>query len=123
MKETRKNSLWGPILSGSAAGLANGLFGAGGGMVLLPLLSRTTRLSPREVFANCVCIILPLSLVSAAIYFLQGGMTIEEAVPYLIGGAGGGILAGILLKKLPTLWLHRIFGLLILWGSFRLLLR
>ena len=123
MKLKFKTGKIGPILSGAAAGLANGLFGAGGGMVLLPLLSHTTDLKPREVFANCVCIILPLSLVSAAVYFLRGGTFITEAVPYLIGGAGGGVIAGLLLKGLPTLWLHRIFGLLILWGGFRLLLR
>ena len=62
----------GPWLSGAAAGIVNGLFGAGGGMVLLPLLSRTTQLRDHETFASCVCIVLPLSLVSAGVYLLRG---------------------------------------------------
>lgn len=114
---------YGPWLSGAAAGIVNGLFGAGGGMVLLPMLSRTTDLEDKEVFANCVAIILPLSLVSAAVYLLRGGSFLLESVPYLIGGALGGVVAGLLLKKLKAKWLHRALGLFILWGGFRLLLR
>lgn len=112
---------WGPALSGAAAGAANGLFGAGGGMLLVPLLSRTTELEQKNCFACSVCIILPLSLVSSGVYWLRGGQFAMEAVPYLIGGAIGGVIAGLVLKRLPTLWLHRIFGAVILWGGLRLL--
>lgn len=111
----------GPWLSGAAAGIVNGLFGAGGGMVLLPLLTHTTDLKEHETFASCVCIVLPLSLVSAGVYLLRGGEFGSSSVPYLIGGAIGGVLAGLFLKKLPTKWLHRILGIFILWGGYRLL--
>ena len=114
---------YGAALSGAAAGVANGLFGAGGGMVLLPLLSRLTELDGHECFASCVCIILPLSLVSGGVYGLRGGSFATESVPYLIGGALGGVIAGLLLKRLPTKWLHRVLGAFILWGGARLLLR
>lgn len=113
----------GALLCGAAAGIVNGLFGAGGGMVLLPLLSLTTDLKPRECFACSVCIILPLSLVSAAVCLLRGGTFVPESLPYLIGGAGGGVLAGLLLKRLPTALLHRALGVFILWGGLRLLLQ
>lgn len=112
---------WGAVISGAAAGIANGLFGAGGGMLLLPLLSKTTDLSERECFACSVCIIAPLSLVSAAIYFLRGGEFAAQSIPYLIGGAAGGVVAGLVLKKLPTKLLHRALGIFILWGGIRLL--
>ncbi len=109
-------------ISGAAAGVVNGLFGAGGGMVLLPLLGKTTELEGKEVFANCVAIILPISLVSAVVYFIRGGNFASESVPYLIGGALGGVIAGLVLKKLKTVWLHRALGLFIIWGGVRLLL-
>lgn len=112
-----------PFWCGAAAGLANGLFGAGGGMLLLPLLSRTTELERHELFACSVCIILPLCLVSAGVYLLRGGSFLPDAVPYLIGGAVGGVIAGLTLKKLPTKWLHRALGVFILWGGIRLLTR
>lgn len=111
-----------PYLCGAAAGLANGLFGAGGGMLLLPLLSKTTDLKPHELFACSVCIILPISLVSAGVYLLRGGSFLSDALPYLIGGAVGGAIAGLTLKKLPTKLLRRALGAFILWGGVRLLL-
>lgn len=114
---------YGAWLSGAAAGVVNGLFGAGGGMVLLPMLSKTTDLKGKEVFANCVAIILPISVVSAVVYFLRGGSFAQQSVPYLIGGAFGGLIAGVLLKKLKVKWLHRALGLFILWGGIRLLFR
>lgn len=113
---------YGAWLTGLAGGLVNGLFGAGGGMVVLPLLAKTTDLEEKELFANCVAIILPLSVVSLAVYYLRGGSFAVQSVPYLIGGSIGGIIAGLLLKKLKAVWLHRTLGLFILWGGVRLLL-
>lgn len=111
-----------PYLCGAAAGLVNGMLGAGGGMLLLPLLAKTTDLKQHELFACSVCVILPLSLVSAGVYLLRGGSFLPEAVPYLIGGAAGGVIAGLTLKKLPTEWLRRVLGAFILWGGVRLLI-
>ena len=54
-------------LSGTAAGLVNGLFGGGGGMVLVPLLNGWCGLAGKQAFATCVAAILPLSAVSAAV--------------------------------------------------------
>ncbi|MBE6985496.1 MAG: sulfite exporter TauE/SafE family protein [Ruminococcaceae bacterium] len=114
---------YGAWISGVAAGIINGLFGAGGGMVLLPLLDKTTDLEGKEVFANCVAIILPISLVSAVVYFLRGGSFAMQSIPYLIGGALGGVIAGLLLKKMKAKWLHRALGLFIIWGGIRLVMR
>lgn len=111
----------GPCLSGALAGLVNGLFGAGGGMVLLPLLEKTTDLEEKERFATGVCIILPLSVVTLGVYLLQGGEFAQQSWPYLLGGAGGGVVAGLLLKRLPTRLLHGLLGGFILWGGLRLL--
>ena len=79
-------------LTGAAAGAVNGLFGAGGGMLLLPLLHRLTDLREHEAFACSVCTM-------------------------------GGIAAGLLLRRLSAVWLHRALGALIVWGGLRLLLR
>ena len=118
MKKLKKYG--GVLLSGGLAGLANGLFGAGGGMILLPILEKTTDLSSKELFATSVCIILPLTLVSVGVYFWQGGGFAMESVPYLLGGAGGGVIAGLLLKRLPTKLLHYVLGAFILGGGIRL---
>lgn len=110
---------WGMMLAGMAAGAVNGLFGAGGGMVLVPLLTWLTDLEDREIFPASVCIILPICLIS--LWLTYQPIPWDTAIPYLIGSAGGGVLAGILARRIPTLWLHRILGILILWGGIRYL--
>jgi len=44
-----------------------------------------------------------------------------QALPYLIGSLIGGVGAGLWGKRIPVLWLHRILGVLILWGGIRYL--
>ena len=63
---------WPARIAGTAAGLANGLFGGGGGMVFLPILSRWGGLSQRKLYATCVGVIFPVCLVSAAVYLFRG---------------------------------------------------
>ena len=106
-------------IAGAAAGFINGIFGAGGGMVLVPLLTRFSSLEEAQVFSASVSMILPVCLVSLAFSNPSDGLTWNTLVPYLIGGFAGGLIAGPLSKKIPTLWLHRILGILILWGGIR----
>lgn len=110
------------LCTGALAGLTNGLFGAGGGLFLVPLLSRWCGLSTRAAFATSVAIIFPLSIVSAVLYYQNGTLSIGAALPYLIGGAIGGLIAGRIFQNMKMLWLRRIFGLLILYGGIRAVL-
>ena len=108
-------------ISGAAAGFINGLFGAGGGMVLVPMLIKFCKLEDKKAFSSAISIILPLSLVSLFVYGKNRIFPIYEALPYLLGGLGGGLLGGILFKKTSVKFLHKFFGLIILWGGIRLL--
>lgn len=113
--------IWKMALAGAAAGIVNGLFGAGGGMVLIPLLTALTDLKDREVFPASISIMLPMCLVSLAIGSAGTALPWRSALPYLIGSAIGGVLSGVLGKHIPTVWLHRILGILILYGGWRYL--
>lgn len=112
---------WGILAAGVCAGAVNGLFGAGGGMVLVPLLTALTDLSENEIFPASISIILPICLVSLTVTALRTGLDWAAALPYLIGSAVGGLCAGLLGRKIPVKWLHRGLGLLIIWGGFRYL--
>lgn len=101
------------------AGAVNGLLGAGGGMILVPLLSR--HLEEREIFPSSVAIILPITIVSLIFQFGATEIPWNSAWTYLIGSAIGGILVHKLGQHIPTIWLHRILGVFILVGGFRYL--
>ena len=109
----------GATISGTAAGATNGLFGAGGGMVLIPLLSALAGITGADIFPNSVAVILPISLVTLSVTALRTTLPWPEAIPWMIGSAVGGILAGHFGKKIPVKWLHRVLGLLILYGGVR----
>ena len=118
MKVTKHRGM---ILAGSIAGVVNGLFGAGGGMVLVPLLTYLTDLEDRNIFPTSVSIILPICIVSLTVSFRSGTVSWKSILLYLVGSIAGGILAGIFGKRIPTLWLHRLLGILILWGGIQYL--
>ena len=117
----QKKGKLGTGLAGACAGAVNGLFGAGGGMVLVPLLETTAQWQEDEIFPASLSVILPVCLVSLAQTAHSGGIPWAASMPYLVGSALGGILAGTLGKRIPTKWLHRILGVLILWGGVRYL--
>lgn len=110
------------MVIGGLGGLANGLFGSGGGLFLVPLLTKWTKLPQRHAFATSVAIILPLSLVSACYALFQGTFSLSTAWPYLLGGTLGGLLSGKIFHKIPLTLLRRAFGLLIIYGGVRAVL-
>ena len=117
MKNTGKS-----LVTGALAGIANGLFVSGGGLFLVPLFTKWLGLEQRRAFATSVAVILPLSLVSAAVYWFRGGLDVSAAWPYLLGGAVGGLLAGKIFRRVPLVWVRRAFGLLLLYGGVRAVL-
>lgn len=117
----KNRKYWGMIAAGACAGAINGLFGAGGGMILVPLLSLLTSLDEKQIFGASIAIILPICLVSLTATAITGTVAWAASLPWLFGSAVGGLLSGIYGGKIPVKWLHRSLGILILWGGIRYL--
>ena len=109
-------------VTGALAGAANGLFGSGGGLFLVPLFLGWLHMEQKEAFATSVAVILPLSLASAVVYWSRGSFSFVQALPYFIGGLIGGIVSGRLFPRVQALWLRRGFGALLIYGGLRALL-
>ena len=107
--------------AGACAGVLNGLFGAGGGMVLAPLLRTLTSLPEQQIFPCSVVILLPICVISLLMTQRSEPLPWASALPYLIGSFAGGLTASHWGKHIPTQWLHRILGIMILWGGIRYL--
>lgn len=110
------------IFTGVAAGFLNGIFGAGGGMIVVPMLNKAG-LSTEETHATSIAVILPLSILSSILYFSLGHVDFMDAAVYIPGGLVGALLGGWLLPKIKTVWLHRIFGSLVIYSAVRLLMQ
>ena len=106
--------------AGAAAGAVNGLFGAGGGMLLVPMLTAMDLTEEQDVFPTSVSIIMPICIVSL---FIGSGLNLPwtQALPYMSGGILGGLIAGWTDNKIPVKWLHRVLGIFVLWGGWRYL--
>ena len=109
-------------LAAILAGTLNGFFGGGGGMALLPLLSREPNLQGRILFANSIAIMLPISIASLAVSLLSAPLPLRESLPYLAGGALGAVLGGRFFDRISTLWLKRLFAAFLIYAGIRYLL-
>ena len=117
VKEKLKN-----IGGGVIIGVVNGLLCAGGGMLAVPLLKKSG-LEQKEAHATSIAVILPLSVISAATYLLNGSVTLSDSIPYLLPGAIGAVIGAVLLGKISDKWLRRVFGVFMIWAGIRLLMR
>ena len=125
---------WGRVaflaLGGTLAGFCNGLLGAGGGIILVLFfgaLLEGDREARRSVYANALCVMLPLSLFTLISYGKRGvfasGLSTELETVYMLGAAAGGILGGILLGRLGGKALGRLFALLTLISGILMMVR
>ena len=96
---------WWGTLGGFGAGVINGLLGAGGGMVVVPLLS-ALGVRGKKSHATALIVIVPLSLVSAVLYLVQGRVTVMDALPWLPGSLLGAYLGSRLMPKSPPAGLN-----------------
>lgn len=118
MDKKKKKHPLGGALGGLAVGALNGLLGAGGGMVLVPLLE-AIGVRGKKSHATSLSIIVPLSVVSAGLYWYRGWFRPGDALPYLPGGLLGAAAGAWLLGRVSTGWLKIAFGLLLIWGGGR----
>lgn len=121
MKAKRKN-IAKKLFLGTVIGVVNGLFGAGGGMLAVPAMDKLN-MSRKQAHANSVALIFPISAFSAFLYIIDGSVKFQDAwsyIPFGILGAGVGTL---LLSKIPTKLLKKVFALFMIWAGVRLLFR
>ena len=117
----KKFNLWGKnSLLGGLIGAVNGFFGAGGGLVCVPLLMKMG-LDRKTAHANAVAVIFPITLVSAINYLLQGHKELLDSLIYLPGGIIGAVAGTGIMKKISPKLIKRLFGAFMIWAGWRLI--
>ena len=109
------------MIAGLAAGSVTGILGSGGGLVLVPLLTFLCKEDNETVFPSSLGIMLPICVCSLLLQSRFASIPFRDAIPYLLGGAIGGVFSALFAKRIPVAWLHKLFGFILLWSGFRCL--
>ena len=111
------------LIIGFITGVVNGLFGSGGGTIVVPAMIFIIGLDDHKAHATAISIILPLTIISTFIYFKHGILDLEPALLVTIGGVVGSFLGSKLLNKIPGHVLRKIFGIFMLAAAIRMVLK
>ena len=109
------------IITGCVAGLANGLFGGGGGMVVVPMLVYFLSYQNSFAHATAILIILPISILSSILYASFGIVNLKILLPVGAGVVFGGVLGALLLNKISNKWISVIFSLVMAFAGLKML--
>ena len=102
------------------AGVINGLFGGGAGMLIVPILEKVMKLKTKNAHATAVLIVLPLCIFSVIAYIITDKFDFENGVWVVVGVVLGGVLGAVLLKKLNAKIIRFIFAFLVIFAGFKL---
>ena len=111
------------IAIGLVTGIVNGLFGSGGGTLVVPALVFLFRIKDYKAHATAISIIFPLSIISTFIYFKNNIIRFDIALIITLGGVLGSFIGAKILKKVPTSILRKIFGTVIIITALRMIIK
>ena len=87
---------------GLAGGLFAGVFGVGGGLIMVPLLLWWAKLDQRRAHATSLLAITPIALIGGVSYAVGGVFAWLPAIFVAIGGIVGAPLGAWLLRRIPV---------------------
>lgn len=107
-------------VGGLLSGFLNGLFGSGGGTVVVPFLEGFLKQDEHTSHATAILIILGYTIVSLFFYGSHHHLNYQLALQVSLGGVVGGFIGAKLLKKLSGGVVRKIFGACMLAAAIRM---
>ena len=114
MKKTKLKEIIILILIGIGGGLINGLFGAGAGLLLVPLIKWASKLDEKKVHATTLSCVLLMCVVSSVIFFVKKQIDYNLTLWCLIGSLIGAVTGTVLLQKFKNRVIDLIFSCLLI---------
>ena len=108
------------IAVGAFAGLLSGLFGVGGGIIVVPALILILKLDPRRASGTSLGAVLPISISSLLTYWGHDNVDWTMALWLAIGAVGGAVYGTKLIHVLPRKVLGYLFAVVLFVTAVRL---
>lgn len=105
------------------AGFINGFIGTGGGVIILLTLKKLHKDDEKAAYASVAAVVLPMAVISAAVYCISKPDIISDALPYLPFALIGGALGAYLLSRVKVRAVSLLFSFLAVFSGAAALLR
>jgi uncharacterized protein len=111
------------LVIGLAAGVLSGLLGLGGGIIIVPALVFIFGYSQHLAQGTTLALMVPpIGILAAWTYYKQGDVNLPAAAFICLGFLIGGLFGAKFATAIPDLILRRLFGLLFLAVSLRMII-
>ncbi len=108
---------------GLLAGILGGMFGIGGGTIIIPALVFLFGLTQHQAQGTSLAILVPpIGLLAALRYYHSGNVKLGMAGFICLGFFFGGLLGAHLIHNVPDLLLKRLFGAYLAFIALRMIL-
>jgi uncharacterized membrane protein YfcA len=101
------------LATGLAAGVVAGLFGVGGGTIIVPLLVLLLAFDQRVASATSLAAIGVIALSGVVLYGIRGEVHVGAALLVGLPAAVGAVFGAVMQQRLPTRTLALAFAVLI----------
>ncbi len=99
------------ILVGLMTGVLSGMFGVGGGFVIVPALVLFSGMAIHQAVATSLFVIVLVSISGVSSYLVRGNeLSLETTLQFLVGGFAGMWLGGVIAKRLEGPTLQKTFS-------------
>ena len=110
------------ILLGLTAGTLSGIFGIGGGIIIIPGLVFLVGLTQHQAQGTTLAIMIPpIGLLAAWRYWQAGNVKIALAAFVCVGFFIGALIGANLVQGINELLLKRLFGILLAFMAVRMI--
>lgn len=110
------------IILGLIAGILGGMFGIGGGTILIPVMVYLFGLTQHQAQGTTLAIMIPpIGLLAALRYWQAGNVKISMAGFICLGFLAGGLIGADLVHNISDPLLKRLFGAYLLLISLKMI--
>ena len=106
-------------LIGLFGGFVSGFFGAGGGLLIHPGLTKILKLDEYKARGTTLITVFPAILVASIFYASYNYFDMNKTIKIAIGGIIGGFVGAKIMKKIPKFYLALIFDIFLIGVSIK----